>query len=225
VRVWPALLVGFVGTLLAQERSSKESDLAAAARRETERRQGAPVRTRSYGDDDLKRPEASPSPGAKPSPAPGSATAAPPAATPPGAARGGEGRRHQEGAGSEQASPGTVTAKDDRQDTAIASDDSEGWRERADAARGKLRVAQAALAANQKRLEAIRSKLNPMSPSFVTETNEQLQAQADLTDLEREAVDLQRTQSDAEATLHKVEEDARRRGVPARSLEPVDPAP
>lgn len=169
-----------------QANAGKQSELATAARRETERRQRVAEGTHSYGNEDL-RPASSPGPSPSPTPS---------------------------------ASSTAFYVKAPKDDTAAREE--QVWREQARQARSSLEAAKGALAAHRQRIEDLRSRLNPMSPSFTNETNEQLQVQAEVSMLQEQEPPVQQAVAEAETALRELQGRARSAGASASWLEPVE---
>ncbi len=209
------LVAGLAGWAAAQEPVSRDSELAAAARREAERR--VRVRSgRSYTDADLKRPGAEGQASDASAPA---ATSYSPAAT---------GRQLGDHGGEQPASESPEAgvegnAREAEEDLGADSAFT-GWRDRLQDARSRASEARAALDANHRERDGARAKLNPMSTSYTNDTSEQLQAQAALSELQAGEGELQRAVDEAEAALRQLEEAAQRSGVPRRLLE-APPSP
>jgi hypothetical protein len=215
--LWPVLAVALAAADATPSPAPPDSELAAAARREAQRRQRTPRSPHTYVDADLRPP------GEKGAAA--DATAAEPPAVsyaPPPA--------------SERRNPDDVPPKefrdqegrDIRETTPLVPEADAGesgrpergsWADAGVQARGQLAAAEAELARNTSKQDELRARLNPMSSTYTIDTNEQLQIQSDLTDLQTEAKGLQQAVDGAQADLAKLQERARRAGVPQRWLE------
>jgi len=208
------------------------------ARREKEKREGAAKPVRTYSNTDIEPPETGDKKDG------GSPSASAPDETRTGgsgekpsrtARRAGQGEQPEgDGGPSSAGAPegGPSEPEKSSRKAAPAHQEQEegdgGWGKRAAAARQQLQGVQEQVASAERRVNALRQKLNPMSATYYQdtdngETGTLLRLRSELTDAEAALADAQKGLGPAKEAWEAFEREARAGGAPAEVLKP--PAP